>query len=185
MADPRRPEHLRTTVHGAEEAYRRGPLRVHLVEVETPDGHRHTRPLVRLRRVAVAVVLDGHGRVLLLWRHRFVTDAWGWELPGGVVDSAEDPAAAAAREVEEETGWRPGPLAPLVSFQPMPGMVDAPVEVFLARTAARVGDPTDPAEAGEVAWVPLADVPALVAAGEILGAGSLVGLLHVLAVAPD
>ena len=172
---------LRTAVLSEETVYRRGHLRVGLVEIATADGVRRTRPVVRLRRVAVAAVLDAEDRVLLLWRHRFVTDQWGWELPGGIVDAGEDPAAAAARELEEETGWRPGPLVPLLAFQPMPGMVDAPVELFLARGAEQVGAPSDPAEAGRVAWVPLADVPALIRAGEVLGAGSLVGLLHLLA----
>lgn len=38
-------------------------------------------------------------RVLMIWRHRFVLDQWTWELPGGSVDSDEDPAITAAREV--------------------------------------------------------------------------------------
>lgn len=54
----------------------------------------------------MAVVLDQQDRVLMMWRHRFVIDRWVWELPGGYVDGSEDPVVTAAREVEEETGWR-------------------------------------------------------------------------------
>jgi 8-oxo-dGTP pyrophosphatase MutT (NUDIX family) len=32
---------------------------------------------------------------------------WGWELPSGLADPAEDLAAAAAREALKETGWEP------------------------------------------------------------------------------
>jgi len=46
--------------------------------------------------------------VLLLWRHRFITVTWGWEIPVGRAEPGGSPAQAAAREVEEETGWRPG-----------------------------------------------------------------------------
>jgi 8-oxo-dGTP pyrophosphatase MutT (NUDIX family) len=117
----------------------------------------------------------------MLWRHRFVDDSWGWELPGGIVDADEDPAASAAREVEEETGWRPGAMKHLLTFQPMVGMVDTPHEVYLAESATRVGDPTDLVEAGRVHWIPMDRVLDLIDKGEVLGAGSLVGLLHVLA----
>jgi 8-oxo-dGTP pyrophosphatase MutT (NUDIX family) len=131
--------------------------------------------------VALTVVFDDQDRVLILWRHRFVTDEWGWELPGGIVDAGEDAAATAAREVEEETGWRPGPVEHLVSFQPMPGMVDTPHELYVSRGAQRVGDPTDLEEAAWIEWVPLDQVVELIRKGEILGSGSLVGLLYVLA----
>lgn len=41
-------------------------------------------------------------------------------------------------------------------------------------------EPTDAEEAGIVRWIPLADVRGLMARGEVLGSGSLVGLLWVL-----
>jgi hypothetical protein len=65
----------------------------------------------------------------------------------------------------------------LAAFQPMPGLVDTPHEVYLSRHAVKVGEPSDAAEAGVVRWVPVADVPALIERGEIAGSGSLVGLL--------
>jgi 8-oxo-dGTP pyrophosphatase MutT (NUDIX family) len=49
--------------------------------------------------VAIGVVLDGEGRVLL---HRR-SDTGRWALPGGIIDPAEQPADAVAREVFEET----------------------------------------------------------------------------------
>jgi 8-oxo-dGTP pyrophosphatase MutT (NUDIX family) len=172
---------LRWTTHGERTVYDNRWVRLVLVDVQPPDGRRFEHHVVRLQRVALAVVLDDHDRVLMMWRHRFATAEWGWELPGGIVDAGEEGAATAAREVEEETGWRPGPLEHLVSFQPMPGMVDTPHELYIARAAEKVGEPTDAEETARIEWVSLARVLDLVAKGEILGSGSLVGLLYVLA----
>lgn len=178
---PERSESLATKVFGERAVYENRWVRLVLVDVQPPDGRRFEHHVVRLQRVAAAVVLDGQDRVLMLWRHRFVDDSWGWELPGGIVDAGEDPTLAAAREVEEETGWRPGPMTRLLSFQPMVGMVDTPHDVYLAESAERFGDPTDREEAGRVDWVPLSSVLGLVNKGEVNGAGSIAGLLHVLA----
>ncbi|WP_435830290.1 NUDIX hydrolase [Micromonospora echinospora] len=51
----------------------------------------------------LAIVTDA---LLLIRRHRFITDTWGWEIPQGSTRDGEDPATAAVREAEEETGWR-------------------------------------------------------------------------------
>ncbi len=110
---------METQVFGERTLYDSRWVRLVLVDVETPDGRRFEHHVVRLARVSIAVVIDQEERVLLMWRHRFVPDAWGWELPGGIVETDEDAAAAAARETEEETGWRPGPMRLLTSFQPM------------------------------------------------------------------
>lgn len=73
-------------------------------------------------------------------------------------------------EVEEETGWRPGRLKPITTFQPMVGMVDSPHEVFIGRGAERIGEPTDAEEDGHAEWVPLSDVRDLMAQGELMRA---------------
>lgn len=156
-------------------------IRLVKVDVEPPNGRRFEHHVVRLQRVAIAAVLDDQDRVLMLWRHRFVTDEWGWELPGGIVDAGEDGAETAAREVEEETGWRPGPMTHLLTFQPMIGMVDSPHELYVAQGAEHIGNPTDLEEAGRVDWLPMASILDMMSKGEVLGSGSLVALLHLLA----
>ena len=104
--------------------------------------------------------------VLMLWRYRFATDQWGYELLGGLVDEGEESAATAAREAAEESGWAPvGSGEKLISFEPLPGNVTAPMDVYLWREFERVGEPTDTEETGRVEWVPLARVPELAARG--------------------
>jgi 8-oxo-dGTP pyrophosphatase MutT (NUDIX family) len=172
---------LRTRVFGERVVYDNPWVRLTLVDIEPPDGHRFEHHVVRLHRVAIAAVLNDADEVLMLWRHRFVGDLWGWELPGGIVDGDEDGALAAAREVEEETGWRPGPLKHLLTFQPMIGMVDTPHALYVGLGAIHIGEPTDLEEAGRVGWIPMNSILGLIAKNEVLGSGSLVGLLHILA----
>ena len=150
------------------------------VDVELPDGERFWHHVVRLHRAAMMVLLDGQDRVLLLWRHRFVQDRRGWELPGGLIDEGEEPAETAARELEEETGYRAGRVEHLITFQPMVGMVDSEHVVFTGRDPEKVGEPTETTEIERMEWVPLASVPGLIDAGEIWNAGSLVALLRLL-----
>jgi 8-oxo-dGTP pyrophosphatase MutT (NUDIX family) len=128
----------------------------------------------------MTVVLDDVGeRVLLMRRHRFIVDRWVWELPGGYVDDGEDPGAAAAREVEEETGWRPRGIEFVMSCQPVIGNADYPQDLYLAHGAERVREP-EIDETAEVQWVPVDETPAMIAKGDILGAITIIGVRHAL-----
>lgn len=155
------------------------------VDVQLPDGERIWHDVVRLHRVAEMALLDDQDRVLLLWRHRFVPDMWGWELPGGLIDEGETPAAAAVRELQEETGYRAGRFEHLITFQPTAGRVDSEHVVFVGRDAEWVSEPTEVNEAARLEWVSLPSVRDLIAAGEVWNSGALVGLLHLLALGPQ
>jgi 8-oxo-dGTP pyrophosphatase MutT (NUDIX family) len=168
---------VRWTVHGERSLYESDWMSLRLVDVELPDGARFEHHVLRLpREAAAAVVHDPACGVLLLWRHRFITNSWSWEIPGGQVDAGETPAEAAARETLEETGWRPGPLRPVGSYHPLGGAVDQRFHVFVANGAEQVGEP-DANEADRVEWFPVERVRRLLRNGEVTDGFSLTGLL--------
>jgi 8-oxo-dGTP pyrophosphatase MutT (NUDIX family) len=173
-------ERTRWKIHADRLVDENPHIKLSIASVELPDGTRFEQYVVRMPRCAMTVVLDEAGeRMLLIWRHRFILDRWVWELPGGYIDPGEDGRVAAAREVEEETGYRPGPVEHILTFQPMTGTADSAHELYLARGADRVGAPqADETEA--VRWVPLAELPGLIARGEIVGAATIIGAQHAL-----
>jgi 8-oxo-dGTP pyrophosphatase MutT (NUDIX family) len=128
-----------------------------------------------------SVVEDPVRGILLLWRHRFITDTWGWEVPAGRVERGESLEEAAAREALEETGWQPGPLTHALTFHPSNGLSDQVFHVFRAEGAEQVGDPTDDFESERVAWLPLDEVRTLLRRGEVRDGLSATALLHRLA----
>ena len=169
-------------VHGERAIYDSRWVRLHLVDVEPPDGERFEHHVVRMQRVAVITVLDdGQSHVLMIRRHRFVDSSWGWEVPMGIVEEGEDPESTAYREVEEETGWRPTNLTHVLTFQPMIGIADTPHELFTGIGAAHTTEVVDASEAEEIAWMPCTDLLSIITKGEIRDGASLVALLHLVA----
>src|SRR4051812_5500145 len=120
-------------------------MRLTLVDVEIPGHRRFDHHVLRMPAAASGTVVhDPERGVLLLWRHRFTTDTWGWEIPAGRIDDGETPEEAARREALEETGWQPGPLRPLLAYQPTNGFSDQRFHLFVSDGASYVGEPTDP-----------------------------------------
>jgi 8-oxo-dGTP pyrophosphatase MutT (NUDIX family) len=157
----------RWRVHGERSLYSSEWLNLRLVDVELPDGTRFDHHVVRMPHSAVGTIVADPGRgVLLLRRHRFITDTWGWEIPAGRVDPGETLEQAAERECVEETGWRPLGLGRLGFSHPTNGLIDQRFVYFVAAHAEHVGE-FDRTETESVAWFPPEDVRALVEQGEM------------------
>jgi 8-oxo-dGTP pyrophosphatase MutT (NUDIX family) len=168
-------------VHGERSLYESDWVNLALVDIEIPDDRRFDHHVIRVPRGAAGAVIHRPGEVLLLWRHRFITDSWGWEVPAGKIEDGESPVEGAAREAYEETGWRPGPMQHLTSFHPTNGMSDQTFHIFLAEGATHVGDPIDRSEATRIEWVPIDRVREFVATGAVLDGLSLCALAVALA----
>jgi 8-oxo-dGTP diphosphatase len=65
--------------------------------------------------VAVGVLIDSKGCVLLTRRLKGTDLAGYWEFPGGKVEGGESVQTALARELEEELGTRIGETVPLMT----------------------------------------------------------------------
>jgi 8-oxo-dGTP pyrophosphatase MutT (NUDIX family) len=146
-------------------------------EVELPGGRRVDHYLLRLPAAVLTAMLDDQDRVLLLWRHRFIPDTWAYELPSGIAGPEEDLAAAAVRQALAESGWEPVLSRPLLTLHPCSALTDAATHIFWTRQAVHRGDPAADFEAERIEWVPLPDVSALVAAGQILDPCTATALL--------
>ena len=131
------------------------------------------------------VALDGEDRVALVRQWRVPADGTLLEIPAGGLDilddgSKEDPAVAAPRELEEETGLRAGTWRHLTTFYTAPGFTDEVMHLYLATDLepahpdGRLGPDED--ERLVVSWVPWQDAVAAAERGDIRDAKSIVGL---------
>jgi 8-oxo-dGTP pyrophosphatase MutT (NUDIX family) len=172
---------MRWINHGERPLYESPWVDLVLADVEIPGGERFDHHVVRAAPAAGVVVADPDHGVLLMWRHRFITDTWGWEIPAGRIEAGETPEAGGRREALEETGWEPGPLRPLVRFHPLNGLADIAFHIFVANGASHVGDPSDPTEADRVEWLRVEELRAAIVAGEVPDGLSLTALCYWLA----
>lgn len=175
---------MRWTVHGHRDVYTSPWVRVSLDDVEIPGGDRFEHHVVHFPRASVTAVVtdDEQSRVLLLWRHRFITGSWGWEIPAGWADPGEAPETAIRREIEEETGWKPRTVRPLIAYNALSGISDMRFTAYLAIGGEQTGDPADSSESSRVEWVAMGDVPKLAATGQVQDGPSLAALSYYLAV---
>jgi ADP-ribose pyrophosphatase len=89
--------------------------------VTVPNGRTVTLDIVRHRGSVVLLPMQDVAHVVLIRQYRYALDRWIWELPAGGLDVGEDPAAAAARECEEEIGLVPGRVEFAGAWYPTPG----------------------------------------------------------------
>jgi nudix-type nucleoside diphosphatase (YffH/AdpP family) len=168
---------------GREEAvssrrlYEGAVVRLRVDRVRMASGREAVREVVEHSGAVAIVAVDREGRVLLVRQHRYATGRSLLELPAGTLERDEEPEACAARELEEETGFRPGRLQRLGGFFVSPGYSTEYIQAYLAADLRPGSAGGDYDEEIEVVALPLAEVLRLAEAGELEDAKSLAALL--------
>jgi ADP-ribose pyrophosphatase len=172
---------------GETEAYRSSLIRVALARFEGPDGAQFERDIVHHPGAVVVVPLTAARTVLLVRQFRAAVDADLLEIPAGKRDVHGEPTeVTAARELAEEVGRHASRLDLLARFYNSPGFSDELSWLYLAQDLTEVPQHRQGAEEQHmtVEEVPLAAVPAMIKAGQIVDAKSIIGLCLTLSAQP-
>jgi ADP-ribose pyrophosphatase len=106
--------------------------------------------------------------VILIRQYRHGIREVTLEIPGGLVEAADTPFAAAKRELLEETGFQAESWVDLGYVHPNPAIQDNRCHTFLALGVTQAGPQSlDEKEDIEVLSRPLAEIPRLIREGEI------------------
>jgi len=144
--------------------------------VTLPNGLTVDLEMVRHPGAAAVVPLKDDDTVILIRQFRHAVGGFIYEIPAGKLHTGEDPTVCAARELEEEIGYRAGRLDLLSSIYTAPGFTDEVIHIYKA-TELRAGrQHLDRDEVLEVIEMPLSEAIRMIETGVIRDAKSIVGL---------
>jgi ADP-ribose pyrophosphatase len=146
--------------------------------VRLPNGNETELEMIRHPGAAAVVPVDAEGQVLLVRQYRYASGGWVLEVPAGKLDAGEPPEDCALREVEEETGFKPGRLIPMGWIWTTPGFTDEKIWLYLAQDLQPAHQSLQSDEVLTVERVPLVQAVDRAVRGEIVDAKSVCALLR-------
>lgn len=132
-----------------------------------PDGSPIVRQVVVHPGAVVILPLIDEPRIIMIHNFRYSVEEELLELPAGTIDPGEHPDVTAARELEEETGYRAARIAPLVRFYSSPGITNERMHAYVATDLRHVGARPEETERIRVEIFPLDTVRDLLRHGRI------------------
>ena len=150
---------------------------IHAIELPGKDNHTIKREVVvHPGAVLILPFLDAQ-RIIMIRNERFAVDQTLWELPAGTLEPNEPVIHTAARELQEETGYKAELMQPLFNFYTTPGICNEIMYTFMAKELTYVGQSLDENERIIVEIVTLEKAYDMIGAGVILDGKTIAALL--------
>jgi ADP-ribose pyrophosphatase len=148
-------------------------------EVRLPDGNTSVREWIDHPGASAIVPVFDDGRTLLVRQFRYPPHRTFLEVPAGKLDEpGEDPEAVAARELEEETGWRAERFEKIGAAYPCIGYSNEIIHVFAAHGLERSKQDLAEGEFVEVVTMGLDEAVRRAREGEIKDMKSITALVY-------
>lgn len=141
------------------------------------SGIEVVRDVVRHPGGAGALPLFDDGRVALVKQYRHPARRELLEIPAGRIGNDETPEQCAAREVEQEIGFRAGRMEKLAKFYSTPGFCEERLYVYLATGLIPGSQNLDHDELIEIVYLPLDEAVRMAERGEIEDSKTIIALL--------
>ena len=153
-------------------------LHVDHMTYELPNGSLARRECARHIGASAIVPVDNEGNVYLVKQFRACIDQVLLEIPAGKLDfKGEDRLEAAKRELREETGLTAGSWTFLTDIFTSPGFSDEKISLYLARDLSAGESSPDDDEFLNLVKLPMTDVLAMIARGEVNDAKTISAVL--------
>ncbi len=153
-------------------------VKLELHEVELPNGQHSKRELVRHPGAVAIVALDKNGDVLMVRQFRLAAGKVLLEIPAGTLNPDEAPLDCAVRELQEETGYKPGEIEPMGGIFVAPGYTTEFIHLFMATDLIESKLALDEDEFIELDRVSMKDALTRIESGEIIDGKTISGLLR-------
>jgi len=144
--------------------------------VALPNGRTTELEILRHPGASAVVPLKEDGRVVLIRQLRHAAGGFIYEIPAGKLDPQEDPKDCAARELEEEVGYRAESLELLTSIWTAPGFTDEVIHIFQGTNLQKGKQCLDQDEVLEIVELPLEEAISKIQDGTIRDAKTIIGL---------
>ena len=146
--------------------------------METPDGDIVHYDFFHHNGAAAAVPVMADGRILMVRQYRNAVDRETLELPAGKLDYVGEPGLqAAARELEEETGYRSDKLTFLISVATTVALGNEVIDVFLAEDLKKAEQNLDFDEYIGVEAFTIEELNRMIFEGKIQDGKTIAGLM--------
>jgi ADP-ribose pyrophosphatase len=170
-------EKFKEQILNSKYIYKGAILNLRKDKVKLYDEHETYREVVEHSGGVAVIPVTDQGQILMVKQYRIAVDETVLELPAGKLEENEDVLKCAARELEEETGFRPDDIKKLFHFYTTPGYSSEKLHLFIANGLKHHGQNLDQGEYIEIVKLSKEEIIPKILNGEIKDSKTIIGLL--------
>ena len=153
-------------------------VKVYMDEVELPDGKIAKWDFINHDGAAAVVPVTEDGKILMVKQYRNALERYTLEIPAGKLDDKlEETKVCAARELEEETGYKAGNLEFLITLRTWVAFANEKIDVYVATDLTPTKQHLDEDEFIDVKAYELEELKEMIFRGELQDTKSISAIL--------